>query len=241
MTIAIPSHLRSSIAPTHAIRFAIEDLEVNPAEIYVFVSDDQQMPDYAESLKGTGVNIINAKTKNVRDKFNYVHLYFKDSRDVLVIEDDVKGLTGLGNLNPKEIVKKGFDTMHKQGKSLWGIYPSSNKYFMKPTVRWGFNYIVANMYGFTADGDKRLLIKEHSKTDYERSILYAIYKGGSVRLDYVAAKTNNYTTKGGMQVMDNRAELESTAAANLVKRFPKYVTPKRGTKSKYAEIKLIKK
>ena len=240
MTIAIPSHHRSDLILTHALNFALNQLEADPSDVYVFVSDKEQIPAYKKNLDASGVNLINADTTNVRDKFNFIHAYFKDGRDVLVIEDDIKGLVSIAQETPVQTVTKGFALMHQYEKSLWGIYPSSNKYFMRPIARRGFNYIVANMYGFKADGDERLLIQEHSKTDYERSILYAVYKKGSVRLDYVAAKTNNYTTKGGMQMLGNRAELESTAGMNLVRRFPRHAAIKKGTKSKYDEIKLLR-
>jgi hypothetical protein len=240
MTIAIPSHHRSELILTHSLNFALNQLCADPADIYIFISDKEQAPAYQKTLGGCGVNLVNADTDTVRDKFNFIHSYFKDGRDVLVIEDDVKGLVSIAEETPQQTVEKGFALMHQYGKSLWGIYPSSNKYFMRPIARRGFNYIVANMYGFKADGDERLLIQEHSKTDYERSILYAVYKKGSVRLDYVAAKTNNYTTKGGMQMLDNRAELESTAGMNIVRRFPRHAAIKKGTKSKYDEIKLLR-
>jgi hypothetical protein len=107
-------------------------------------------------------------------------------------------------------------------------------------VQCGFSFIVANIYGFFADGDANVLLKEHSKTDYERSILYFLHKGGSVRLDYVAANTNNYTNKGGMQLLKDRSQLERTACLNLIRRFPKFVDLKAGTKSRYMEIKLLK-
>ena len=240
MTIAIPTHLRSDTIASQSISFALTQLRARPDDVHVFVSDASQLPSYKKALAGTGVNIINAETKNVRDKFNFIHSFFKDSREVLVVEDDVKGLVGITPEQPASIIATGFKQMRDKQKSLWGIYPSSNKFYMRKIVRTGFNYIVANLYGFIADGDARVLIKEHSKTDYERSVLYNIHKNGSVRLDYVAANTNNYTNKGGMQTLPNRALLESTACLNLIRRFPQYIGIKNGSKSRYMEIKFLK-
>jgi hypothetical protein len=240
MTVAIPSHHRSETIGKHALRFTLQLLQVPPKDVFVFVSDEGQLSEYRRAIGAHGVNIICANTKCVRDKFNFVHSYFNDGRDVLVIEDDVKGFISISDIAAPEIIKQGFQKMRELKKSLWGIYPSSNKFYMRKAIQCGFNFIVANVYGFIADGDKNLLIKEHSKTDYERSILYYKHKGGSVRFDYVAADTNNYTNKGGMQLLDNRAQLESTACLNLIRRFPNYVSYKTGTKSRYTEIKLLK-
>lgn len=240
MTIAIPTHHRSDSILNNSVNFALNEIKAKPESIYIFVSDAGQIPAYKKALKSLGVQIVNAETKNVRDKFNFIHSYFQDRREVLVIEDDVKGFVGLDQESAKSVVESGFKIMREQKKSLWGVYPSSNKFYMKKMVRSGFNYIVANIYGFVADGDSRLLVQEHSKTDYERSILYYVHKGGSVRLDYVAAKTNNYTNKGGMQLLKDRASLESKACINLIRRFPQFVGIKKGTKSIYMEIKLLK-
>jgi hypothetical protein len=240
MKVAIPSHHRSDTIGKQALAFALADLKTPASDVYVFVSDNEQIPGYVKAIGTTGVNIINANTTNVRDKFNFIHAYFKGGEDVLVVEDDVKGLITISDKTAKDIVAEGFTLMHKHDKCLWGVYPSSNKFFMKKIVRSGFSFIVANIYGFKADGDARTLIKEHSKTDYERSILYFIFKKGSIRLDYVAANTNNYTNKGGMQLLSNRATLEKTACENLMRRFPKLVAVKKNTKSKYAEIKFLK-
>jgi len=240
MKVAIPSHHRSDTIGKQSLSFALAELKTPASDVYVFVSDADQMPGYQNAIGKTGVNIINANTTNVRDKFNFIHSYFTGGEDVLVIEDDVKGFVTISDKSPKDIVAEGFTQMHKHNKCLWGVYPSSNKFFMKKIIRNGFSFIVANIYGFKADGDARTLIKEHSKTDYERSILFFIYKQGSVRLDYVAANTNNYTNKGGMQLLNNRASLEKTACENLMRRFPKLVAVKKNTKSKYAEIKFLK-
>jgi hypothetical protein len=241
MRVAIPSHHRSQTIEKHALQFVLSVLKVDPKDVYVFVSDADQLKEYQLRIGGHGVNLVNANTATARDKFNFVHCYFENGTDVLVVEDDVSGLVSRNDLPHIEVVKAGFRLMREEGKSLWGIYPSANKFFMRDSASVGFVFVVANVYGFIADDSKELLISEQSKTDYERSILYYKHRGGAVRLNYAAAKTNNYTNKGGLQLLPNRAKVEATACLNLLRRFPRLVSIKNGSKSKFMEIKLLAK
>ena len=239
MTIAIPSHNRSTLIVTHALKFVLQELEASPSDVYVFVSTKEMLSEYKQDIEAP-VNIIVTDTYTARDKFNYIHQYFTDGRDVLLIEDDVKGLVTMTDKKPKRIIQDGFKIMHERGKKIWGVYPSSNKMFMQMSVLTGFAFIVANIYGYVADGDSSVIVTNQCKTDYERSILYSINKGGVVRLNYVAPVTKNYTNRGGMQDLSGRYNLEKTSCENLIKKYPKLVAYKKGTKSKYPEIKLIK-
>jgi hypothetical protein len=240
MIVAIPSHRRSNLIEKLSLSFVFNVLKINPSDVFVFISDSEDYERYVPLMNKYGFKLINANTKNVRDKFNYIHKYFNQNEDVLLIEDDVKGCVSIIDRSIKSIISNGFSTMHKHNASIWGMYPSSNKFFMQQSVTNGFAFIVANIYGFKADGDDRILVQEHSKCDYERSVLYSLYKGGVVRLNYIAPLTNNYKTKGGMQEIENRYDVEKTACDNLVKRYPKYIGYKNGSKSIYKEIKLLR-
>lgn len=240
MIVAIPTYKRSNTIEKNALKFVLQDMRIPPVDVYLFVSNDEEYNDYKMLMYKYGLKIINAKVDNARDKFNYIHSYFIHNEDVLVVEDDVKGIITITDKKPRTIIENGFRLMHRYNKKIWGVYPSSNKLFMQPNVLTGFGFIVANIYGFVGDGDRRVLVQEQCKTDYERSLLYSLHKDGVVRLNYVAAKTSNYTNKGGMQTMSDRATLEQQSCDNLVKRYPQYIAYKNGTKSMYCEIKLLK-
>lgn len=240
MKVAIPSHNRSNTIGKQALKFVLQDLEIPAENVYVFVSNQAMLEDYKKKIKEP-VNFVCTDTDNVRDKFNYIHTYWTDGENVLLVEDDMKGLATITDRHPKKIIQQGFQIMEQKNKFIWGIYPSSNKLFMQQTISEGFAFIVANMYGFKADGDRRILGTEHFKHDYERSILYTIHKGGVIRINYVCPVTNNYTNKGGMQDLDDRAAGEHQACLNLMAKYPDYVDIKRGTKSRFTEIKFIRK
>lgn len=238
MVIAIPSHYRSNMIEKNALAF-VQKMQMQ-FPVYVFVSDANDYNNYEPLMHKHGFNLINANTKSAKEKFNYIHQYWKNGEEVLLIEDDVSDIVTIIDWSIKKIVSEGFKQMHLHGKKAWGIYPSANKFFMSQTVTHGFGFLVANVYGFIADGDDRILVEEECKTDYERSVLYYIHKGGIARLNYVAAKTKNYVNKGGMQLMKNRAELEEISCNNLVRKYPSHIGYKTNTKSIYKEIKLLR-
>jgi hypothetical protein len=237
--IAIPTHNRVELLKKCALQFVFHDLCIDPINVYVFVSDMEQLQQYKQAIS-TPVHFVVANTTTAKDKFNFIHNYFKNNLNVLVIEDDVKGFTKLLDIPSSVIIKRGFEEMHKAKKKIWGVYPSANRYFMRPTSHVGFLFIVANVYGFVADGDERVLVTQEAKTDYERTILYTIYKGGTMRLNYVAANTNNYKNKGGMQDLQNRYKVEEIACRNLVAQYPSMCAWKTNTASIYPEIKLLR-
>lgn len=239
MKVAIPTHYRSNTIGKQALHLVLDEMSVPYNDVYLFVSNQDEYDRY-KSVVPDGINIIVANTNHARDKFNYIHTYFEQGTEVLLVEDDVKGLVSLIGKSPKHIVEGGFKAMHHNGTQVWGIYPSSNKLFMNGTITKGCVFLVANLYGFVSNHDERLLVQEYCKTDYERSVLYSLYAGGCTRLNYVAAKTNNYTNKGGMQTYVGRGSMEKESCDNLVRRFPNHIAYKKGTKSIYQEIKLLR-
>jgi hypothetical protein len=239
MKVAIPTYHRHTTINKQALHFACNELLVKNEDIYLFVSNMEEHTRYA-SVVNKGINIICANTESAKDKFNYIHQYFENGTKVLLIEDDVAGIITIIDKKPKSIIESGFKLMEKCNKKIWGVYPSANKLFMQTSSLIGFGFIVANIYGFVSCDDERLLVSEECKTDYERSVLYSIYADGVVRLNYVSAKTKNYTNKGGMQLLQDRAKLEEQSCNNLVTRFPSYIGFKNGTKSIYKEIKLLR-
>ena len=239
MKVAIPTYHRHTTINKQALNFVCNELFVPNEDIYLFVSNKEEQQKYQDAVS-SGINIVCANTENAKDKFNYIHQYFKVGTMVLLVEDDVAGIVTIIDKKAKSIIDNGFKLMQKNNKKIWGVYPSANKLFMKPSELIGFGFIVANIYGFIACDDNRLLVQEECKTDYERSVLYSIYADGVVRLNYVSAKTKNYTNKGGMQLLTDRATLEENSCNNLVRRFPNHIAFKTGTKSIYKEIKLLR-
>lgn len=236
MKIAIPTHRRSDIINNLTLNL-LRDIE--PSSIYLFISDEHDLELYKSKCIGN-YNFILCHTTTATEKFNFIQSYFEEGQFVVVIEDDIKQVQSLVTNDISKILKFIYNFCFTNGIKSFGVYPSSNKFFMKKTIDVGFTYIVANMFGFVATKNKNLLCSMKSKTDYERSVLFYHVLGNIARFNFVACITNNYSNKGGMQDMENRAGAEREASLTLCKLYPTIFSINHGRKSKYTELKMNK-
>jgi hypothetical protein len=242
MKIAIPTYKRAILIRQLTLGY-LNRCGIRDEEIDLFVSG----PDQAEQYRSVcDCNVIVTPAENVRDKFNCIHSYYASGEEVVVMEDDlkcVKRLTGYNQLTESLDVMDhaafAFQACESEGTKVWGINSNSNPFFMKSTHSIGFKFVVANMYGFIAEEDNSLLITQHSKTDYERTILYFKKYGRVVRLDYLCPVTNNYTTPGGMQdLIKQRAAMEEESVNYLTTTYPELCQRNTKKNSVYPEMLL---
>jgi len=235
MKIAIPTHRRADVINGLTLQL-IKDFDKK--DVYIFISDTQDMEAYKKVCDG--YNLILCNTDNATDKFNYIQSYFDGSDYIFVIEDDIKKIQSLVTQDVRKLFQ--FIESYCQSKKIkaFGVYPSSNKFFMSKTIEIGQTYLVANLFGFKANKDKRLLCELRTKTDYERSIKYYKYIGDIARFNFISCVTNNYTNQGGMQEIKNRAVLEREASLMLCKLYPDVYSINTKRKSQYTEIKMVK-
>jgi hypothetical protein len=234
--IAIPTHRRHSVIKKLTLS-AIEGIECKSIKIFVSDDDDynlyrQELPDY---------EIIICSTTNVRDKFNFIQSYYDDGEFVMVIEDDIAEIQTIKGISVSAAIKFIYQYCLSSQIKSFGVYPSSNKFFMSKSIEIGLTYLVANLFGFVSTRDNRLLCSLPTKNDYERSVKYSEVYGKVARFNFVSCRTNNYGNKGGMQVISNRAKLEDYASEELCKLYPDIFSINLSRKSKYKELKMNKK
>lgn len=235
MKIAIPTHRRSDVINSLTLSLL---QGFNKKDIYIFISDAEDYDLYEQVC--SGYNLVFCNTDNATDKFNYIQNYFEGNEYIFVIEDDIKKVQSLVT---QDLVKLfGFIEQYCRKKDIkaWGVYPSSNKFFMSKSIDVGLTYLVANLFGFKANKDGRLQCQLKTKTDYERSIRYYNTLGKLARFNFISCVTNNYSNKGGMQEIEDRAKIEREASLMLCKLYPNIFAINDKRKSKYTEIKMKK-
>lgn len=235
MKIAIPTHRRAETINNLTLN-VLKDFDKE--QIYIFVSDERDMLLYEHACPG--YNLVLCNTDNATDKFNYIQNYFDGNEFVFVIEDDIKKIQSLVTQDVTKLFKFIEQYCYNKDIKAFGVYPSSNKFFMSKSIDVGLTYLVANLFGFRAKRDKRLLCTLRSKTDYERSVKYYNTLGKLARFNFISCLTNNYTNKGGMQEIEDRAAIEREASLMLCKMYPEIFEMNNKRKSKYAEIKMRK-
>lgn len=247
---AIPTYKRPELIKQLTLSY-LQKCSIPINQIDVFVSNHNESAVYIKSgIAGLCDDIINTCTTNVRDKFNYIHSYYPSGTHVVVIEDDIeciKRLVGYNKLTEVTdelffLCENAFALCVQSNTKLWGISSNSNPFFLKQTCGPCFKLIVANMYGFIAE-NPAILVTQHTKTDYERTILYTRKYGSVVRLDYLCPVTKNYKNPGGMQTLNDteRSKMEIDAVRYLAMMYPELCKANTEKKSKYAELVLITK
>jgi hypothetical protein len=235
MKIAIPTHRRYDVINKLTLNVL---KEIDRQNIYIFISDEQDMELYKKHC--IGYNLILCNTNNVRDKFNFIQNYFNSKEYIFVLEDDIKKIQSLYTTDLNKLFTFIETYCTKNKINSFGVYPSSNKFFMSKTIDIGLTYIVANFYGYKSDIDNRLLCRLDSKNDYERSVLYYNYLGNIARFNFISCLTNNYTNKGGMQDGTGRELIEKKSSLMLCKMYPNIYSINTKRKSKYTELKMNK-
>jgi len=235
MKIAIPTHRRHDVIDKLTLN-VLKDIDKK--NIYIFISDEYDMNLYKNLY--SDYNLVLCNTKTATEKFNFIQNYFDTDEFIFVMEDDVKKIQSLLTQDINKLFN--FIETYCSNKNIksFGVYPSSNKFFMSKTIDVGLTFIVANLFGFKSKNNNNLLCKLQVKTDYERSVLYYKTLGDIARFNFISCVTNNYTNKGGMQEMNDREVLEREASAALCTYYPDIFSINKKRKSKYTELKMNK-
>lgn len=246
--VAIPSYKRPQL---------IQELTLNclagggipDSSVDVFVSSQEEADVYRAALAGREITVVYETPLNdLREKFNFIHLFYAPGTNVVVFEDDIKNLSykaGENKLEPftdfANTFAKAFKLCSQNNTKLWGISPYSNAFYMKPGASFGLKFIVANVFGFVSTNDPELLLRVSCKSDYERTLLNWAKFGALVRLDGLCAITKNYDNAGGLTHdvdEDGRKQQELASCRYLTKRFGHLISLNENKESRYPELKI---
>ena len=221
MYIAIPTYNRADVIEKKTLATLL-DGGIKPSQIYIFVANEKEKQLY-EQIPGK-YKIIIGKL-GITNQRNFINQYFKEGDHVVSIDDDIEGIYKLGSKVKLAKVKdvaaffqSAFDTLKKENKYLWGIYPVHNPYFMNKTVSKQLSFIIGALHGYIVRHE--FTLKAPVKEDYEQSILYYLKDGGVIRFNDITVKTK-FLAPGG--VGKDRFERNKKSAKYLQKKYPKLV------------------
>ena len=218
--IAIPSYKRANELKEKTLMF-LENNGIEKECITIFVANKEEHDIYSSILPSHNIVIGEPTIKAQR---NFISNYYPLDTWIVSIDDDIEDLYKLkdGILEPirtlNDIILMAFILCKKTGRNLWGIYPIMNAYFMREIVSTEFKFIIGHFFGYI---NKRLLITQPIKEDYELSALYSDHDGGVIRFNSLCAKTKMYA-RGGVGSKANRKEANKESCEYLVKRYPQY-------------------
>jgi hypothetical protein len=160
-----------------------------------------------------------------------------DVSEVLTL--DASG--GLVAADVLKVVRYGFQAASEVKCSLWGIYPVSNAFFMKPLVTSDLRFCVGPMFGLINPGsgpDGISLPSYSEKEDYIRTLMAYDRDRAVIRINNVCIKTRYNVEPGGM-MSETRAAKQEEAVQWILARWPDR-TARKKCKSRFPEMRIKK-
>lgn len=226
MFFAIPSYGR----PVEIHKKTLAFLKANNIPyplITIFVASEEEKLDY--EINNPEYTIV-VGVKGIMNQRNFIFNYYPLNAEVVSIDDDIDALYRLKEdykleevSNFIDIAKNAFTSCKENGRNLWGIYPIKNSYYMKDIITTDFRFIIGHLFGFI---NKKILLTQPLKEDYELSALYSEQDGGVIRINNICAKTTMYA-KGGVGSKDSRKETNMKCVYYLIDKYPQYYAQNR--------------
>jgi len=224
----------------------LKDNGIPEGIITLVVHDAEQKSLYEEGIPKEYYNeiLITNKNDGIYGQMNWMYEKYNSGQKILKLDDDISAILRLqGDKLVKtydlpQIIDEGFKLCTDNGYKLWGIYPSSNAYFMKSPKNYttDLRFIVGALMGFinekiTLDLDIKI------KGDYEYAIQSYMNNGGIIRFNKITFKYDIAKNEGErINTMINDADI-------LTKKYPDLVrmNARRNNKKNMGEILLNNK
>jgi len=189
-------------------------------------------------------NEIIVGEKGLVPQRQFIIQYYPQSTHLINIDDDIErlDLTMTEYSSADDFFKKAFELCIAESSYIWGLYPVYNPFFREKRIpiTTTLNFIIGAFYGIiTRPNDEDLKLKitvGGNKEDAERTILYYLKDGKTVRFNKIGFKTKYYGTDGGgLGTFNDRLELMKTNSILLNQTYPE-ITKIKIRKNKMYEI-----
>jgi hypothetical protein len=243
-SIVIPSYKRAETCRDKTLAL-LHMYRIPKESIHVIVANAEEKAAYEATLDPKTYGTILVGVPGLSEVRNWIFKHFPKGSNLVCCDDDIKGFIeydGTKKRHEKELVslksviKRGFSECKKAGARLWGVYPSANGFFMKPTVTTDLRFIIGSFWGCINPGSE-ITLERSEKEDYERTLKFFAKDQTVIRLNFVSPKTAYYKEPGGMQTR-NRLRHQQVAVKTLLKKYPDLVKANPTRKSGFPEIRL---
>jgi cellulose synthase/poly-beta-1,6-N-acetylglucosamine synthase-like glycosyltransferase len=244
-TVVIPSYNRPEGCRDKTLA-TLAKYKIPKEKIHVVVANKEQETLYREAL-GPDYKIL-VGVPGLPTVRSWIFRHFPKGTPLVSFDDDITGFieyteTTKRHERPlrslKAVIERGFAECKKNNCRLWGVYPTANGYFMKPTVSTDLKFCIGTFYGcFNPGKEVQVNIGTGNKDDYQITLQFFQADGAVVRLNYVAPKTSTYKTPGGLQWGDRQARTRKEVK-EMMKQWPGWIRLNPTRKSGMTEIRLV--
>ena len=189
--IVIPSYNRSELIKNYTLNFLETSNLLEKSEIFIFTP---QVDEYCESLKYYPINILPCPVGLINAR-NYIKDYFPEDSLLLILDDDVKGVSYDKDLHTEII--NSFKFMLSKNITLGSINPTGNSYFKSNEYKLGL-YLCVGCFFFEINKKTNYLENlffESEKEDYIRTLKH-YQSDGTESADQSKAFRKNYPSVG---------------------------------------------
>tara|TARA_R110000822_G_scaffold58780_1_gene146894 strand:+ start:7752 stop:9029 length:1278 start_codon:yes stop_codon:yes gene_type:complete len=244
--VAIPSYNRSDIITEKTLR-TLHEGRVPSSCIYIFVANEEEKKLYRKSMPKELYKMIVVGELGITKQRRYIMDYFSEGIELVFIDDDItdvfqatdnKTMSKVENLH--KLINQAFYRLDKS--KMWGVYPVSNPFFMKPKEvdendSWfslkenqttDLRFCAGCLYGIINHHDMKYYPSIEEKEDYETCIKMFLRDGCITRYNNICIKQQKYS-KGGCGSGEPRIKRNQEMAKKLCDAYPDYVSMKTGS------------
>ena len=225
--IIVVTYDRVQICATHTLAM-LRDNHVPAKLITLLVHNNDQKQMYENGIPSNLFNDIMVTNLDggCYGQMNYITDHYDEGVRIVKLDDDISCIYEVAdNVNLVKsskllnIIDTGYDLCEQHGAKLFGLYPSSNPYFVCKQKEYStdLRFVVGSFMGLIIDKSNILDLNIKIKADYQYSIQAYINHNSVVRLNRICHKYHINANKGlRTDVMVNDAKL-------LVEKYPEYV------------------
>ena len=243
--IAIPSYKRPETLRDKTLK-VLQGYRIPRDKIHVFVASKSEFDIYKSTLNPATYGHLHIATPGMAAVRNFITRFFPVGKPILNMDDDIRGFieySADSKRNEKPLtslsvaINRGFNDARHSGFRLFGFYPVSNGYFMRPgNPTTDLRYIIGSVWGILNPGPI-LKMTIDDKEDYLRSVVMYLLDGGILRYNNIAPQSAYYKEPGGMQEELTLNRIGQSAKA-MVTSFPGLVKINLTKKSGMPEVRL---
>lgn len=222
--IAIPSYKRASQLQNKTLTFLF-NAGISKERINVFVIEEEY-EEYLAILNKDYYNQLVIGKAGLVPQREFIQNYYPVGTHLISLDDDIEevdlSLSSYTELNA--FFEDAFKQCVEKGSYIWSVYPVYNAFFRKnrPDVTECLSFCISAFCGYINRHDedlKLVLTREGNKDDVERSILYWLKDGKTLRFNKIGFKTKYYGV-GGLGGLKERLEPMKTGAIAIHEKYP---------------------
>ena len=248
--IVIPTYKRHLLIGKKGTLNFLKKNNIPNQNIILFVANQQEKALYK---KNVSKNLYSGKiivgVKGILNQRNFIINYFPKDQYIISIDDDIQDIlikngNKLRSIKKKEIkylFENSYHIMKESNANIWGINMVTNPFMMQEKISTNLGIIPAGFYGWINNPKMINKIKNDSREDVERSVMFFDKDNVIIRYMNITFKTIMKKTEGGIQALmsqKKRHQMEDLYTKQLKQKYPQYCCQE---KDKGIRISLFRK